>query len=422
METKGRHLLLVVADSATREDLTSQLEQLDFAIVAANGEDEASALLLCDEDEKTETAPFCMILIGLGCQGMLRRIEADPTLSAIPTLMIAEENELDRVAQSLEHGAEDVLRLPFNAALWKARIGAYLDKKQLRLQEESTLALLRLEHDLEIGHQIQASFLPDQGNVPQAPGWEIAVCFRPARQVAGDFYDAFPLTGNKIGLIVADVCDKGVGAALFMALSRSLLRAFAEQHRPLGWFDFSGDDFAAGMDKRDLVKRRRILLSAGASALLAVQLTNKYITDNHYEMNMFATTFFGVLDPATGVLSYVNGGHDPPVIIGQDGVIKQRLMPTGPAVGMLPDMGFDVEQCTLEPGDLLLAFTDGVSDARNPDRERFGVDRLLRILSEPIASASGLLHNIEERVYEHIGGASQYDDITMLAARRVPLS
>jgi sigma-B regulation protein RsbU (phosphoserine phosphatase) len=285
---------------------------------------------------------------------------------------------------------------------------------QMLLKRQEVLA--KFERDVHIGRQIQLDFLPRLEQLPQPPGWEIATYFQAAREVAGDFFDAFPIQ-NKIGLVVADVCDKGVGAALFMSLSRSLLRAFAEQHRPLSWLDEFGGDESAAM-KID-ARRRRKLLSAGTSALLALELTNNYIAQNHGEMNMFATIFFGVLDPATGVLTYANGGHPPPAIISELGEVKARLPATGPAVGMMPDMDFDIQQIKLEPGDTLFAFSDGVTDARSPDKKFFTEKQLLPLLAQPVSSATGLLERIKTSLEAHIASADQFDDITILAARRV---
>jgi len=173
-----------------------------------------------------------------------------------------------------------------------------------------------MERELEIARRIQASFLPD--NLPQPEGWELASRFEAAREVAGDFYDAFSLAGGKrIGLVVGDVCDKGVGAALFMSLFRSLIRAFADQHYSLGWMDLLASD-APGSNmaeplRSSSVSRRRELLTPGTTALKkAVVLTNDYIANNHGQTSMFATLFFGVLDPTTGTLTYINGGTSPP--------------------------------------------------------------------------------------------------------------
>jgi sigma-B regulation protein RsbU (phosphoserine phosphatase) len=277
--------------------------------------------------------------------------------------------------------------------------------------------LLKFEHDLQIGRQIQVDFLPDECQLPQPAGWELGARFQPAREVAGDFYDAFSLTHDKIGIVIADVCDKGVGAALFMSLSRSLLRAFAEQPHHLGWLDSLSDDNPR--DAKAANDRLRMLLSAGTSALIAVELTNDYIANNHGDMVMFATLFFGVLNPATGMLTYINGGHNPPVLVGPDGMVKARLAPTGPAVGMMPNSEFGIKQITLDPGDLLMTFTDGVPEARNPSGEFFTDQRLLTLLEQSDPSVGALLDRIQASLESYIGEADQFDDITMLALRRL---
>jgi sigma-B regulation protein RsbU (phosphoserine phosphatase) len=276
------------------------------------------------------------------------------------------------------------------------------------------------ERDLEIGRQIQASFLPEE--LPQLEGWQIASHFQAAREVAGDFYDAFKMAGGKrTALVVGDVSDKGVGAALFMALFRSLIRAFAEQHASLGWMDILESE-AAGAQNSTSVGRRRDLLSPGATALKkAVDLTNDYIAINHFKANMFATLFFGVLDPATGTLVYINGGHEPPLLIGPQG-IRSRLNPTGPAVGLLPGLVFNIEQVDIQPGDLLLVYTDGVTDALSPAGEAFGLDRLADLVQEPFTTAGGLLERIHVELSLHSDGIEQFDDITLLAVQWLTMS
>jgi sigma-B regulation protein RsbU (phosphoserine phosphatase) len=271
--------------------------------------------------------------------------------------------------------------------------------------------------DLEIGRQIQASFLPDE--LPQPAGWEIAAYFQAARQVAGDFYDVIQMAGGKrTGLVVGDVTDKGVGAALFMALYRSLLRAFAEQHSSLGWLDILASETAEAPGSNS-VGRRRELLSPGATALKkAVDMTNDYIAINHGKANMFATLFFGVLDPATGSLAYINGGHEAPLLIGSQG-IRSRLHPTGPAVGLLPGLAFNIDQIDIQPGELLLAFTDGVLDASSPEGTPYGSQRLARLVQQPCTTAAELLERIQTELAWYSAGMEQFDDITLLAARRL---
>jgi sigma-B regulation protein RsbU (phosphoserine phosphatase) len=270
-----------------------------------------------------------------------------------------------------------------------------------------------LEREMEIARRIQASFLPEE--LPQLPGWEIATHFQPARQVSGDFYDAFPLVQNRrLGLVIGDVCDKGVGAALFMALFRTLIRAFAQQHYTLRWMD----DFALEGLARPAERGRPALPSIGTSALKnAVELTNKYIALTHGSSNMFATLFFGVLDPSSGELLFINGGHEYPLLIDSSGV-KGQLVTTGPLVGIFPGAQFEIQSIDIEPGDTLVAFTDGVTEARSSNGEFFGRERLYALLAQPVSSAAELLDCIQASVQEHVAGADPSDDITLLAVRR----
>lgn len=289
-------------------------------------------------------------------------------------------------------------------------------RKLLSNKEGIVFGRPEIERDLVIARQIQAGFLPEA--LPALPGWEIASCFQAARQVAGDFYDAFDLAGGKrVGLVVGDVCGKGVSAALFMALFRSLVRAFADQHYSLGWIDLLGDSGQEAQAESRL-HRRRDLLTPGATPLKkAIDLTNDYIAIHHGKSNMFATLFFGVLDPVTGALNYINGGHEPPLLIGSNG-IKASLSPTGPAVGLFAGVEFSIAQVMMEPGDTLLVYTDGVLDTQNAAGAMFGEDRLQDLVKGPVASAEAFLDAIHDSLRIFMAGADQFDDITLLAVRR----
>jgi serine phosphatase RsbU (regulator of sigma subunit) len=269
-----------------------------------------------------------------------------------------------------------------------------------------------LNNELERGRQMQANFLPTQ--LLHRPGWEITAFFKPARQVAGDFYDVFELPGDRIGLVIADVCDKGVGAALFMALFRSLIRIFSGQISLDGVCALGDQElsnlFSSASDEMEADSRR-------IEALEAVQLTNNYISKNHGETGMFATLFFGVLEPASGVLTYINAGHEPPYIIGPDGV-KETLSPSGPAVGVMPHTEYEIQQAQLESGDTLVGYTDGIPDARSPHDQPFTKERLQSLFEQPVSSASDLLDQIIANLTTHIDNAPQDDDVTILAVRR----
>jgi len=272
-----------------------------------------------------------------------------------------------------------------------------------------------LDLELEKGREMQVNFLPAQ--IPQLPGWEIATSFKPARQVSGDFYDVFELPGGSIGLVVADVCDKGVGAALFMALFRSLIRVFSGQTAS------NGLALTCNLLPADPLGSTAAELSANTfdiDAMKAGELTNNYIALNHGDLAMFATLFFGVLDPQTGSLTYISGGHEPLFVIGQHGGVKQHLQATGAAVGIHPEIGFKIQQTHLEPGDTLLGYTDGVTEASSADGTFFSAERLVSLLKSPVLSANGLIEEIVSGLLAHTGEAPQYDDITLLAVRRKP--
>jgi sigma-B regulation protein RsbU (phosphoserine phosphatase) len=282
-----------------------------------------------------------------------------------------------------------------------------------QIMQQREKLLVKFENDVQIGRKIQTDFLPEK--LPQPPGCEVVSCFRPAREVSGDFYDAFMLPGSlHMGFVLADVCDKGVPAALFMAVIRSLIRSFCEQHVSFG----TGRPDEAGGPGENSVAHKLASLYSDLSALNAVVMTNSYIARTHSNLNMFATMFFGVLDPVTGLLTYINGGQEAPAIIGSDGVVKTRLDQTGPAVGMMPDSEFDLRQHQLDSGDTLYAFTDGVPDTRDADAAFFSEKRLFELLQEePVESAKALVARIETALRTHIGTAEQFDDITMLAVR-----
>lgn len=266
----------------------------------------------------------------------------------------------------------------------------------------------RLAREMEVARNIQRDFLPE--SLPVAMGVRLAAALEPARQVSGDFYDAFVLApAGTIVLVVGDVCDKGVGAALFMALFRSLIRASAD---PVG-----GGAIQMIGGRRTLV--RQALESATPADLLTrvASFTNDYIARLHGRTNMFATVFLGVLDPASGQLDYVNAGHEPALLIGPGGGLRE-LRPTGPALGLLPDREFTAGAAMLEPGDGFFAFTDGLVEARSPAGEVFGAAHLRDALRANNTSATTLVQGVLAAVHAFTGAAEPHDDVTLLAASR----
>jgi sigma-B regulation protein RsbU (phosphoserine phosphatase) len=289
---------------------------------------------------------------------------------------------------------------------------AVVFNNQLLLQRQEEL--LKFERDLQIGRQIQQGFLPE--TLPSPEGYQIAARFQPAREVAGDFYDAFMLGPDTMGFVVADVCDKGVGAALFMALVRSLVRVYSQQRYSVLAAEAAGASASAMTPVEDVPAAVGVTSKALQQAVI---LTNDYIGENHLNMNMFATMFAGVLNLKTGALAYVNGGHNAPILRTTSGSTV-RMPSKSPAVGMMPGFQFSVAHARLNPGDLLVVFSDGIPDARDPHQKFFTEARLLRMVEDTQASrtAEQIAGDIQEALAAHISTAAQFDDITLMVIRR----
>lgn len=396
---EARPKILIVDDEPFNVDyLEQELEDLNYSTVSAANGREALAQVAA---EKPDVILLDIMMPELDGFQVLERLKADPESRDLPVIVISAVNDLRSVVRGIELGAEDYLPKPFEPVLLRARLEASLEKKRLRDQEQ--LYLKGLERELEIGRQIQAGFLPEV--LPQPSGWEVAAHFQAAREVAGDFYDAFPLArGEKVGLVLGDVCGKGVGAALFMTLFRSLIRVSAMTY-------FTSAPPAPAVSEPSLNDDVALLGRI-------INLTNNYVARTHHRASMFASLFLGVLNLSSGALAYVNGGHEAPVILGPAGV-KSTLEPTGPIVGIFAGAKFNIKQAQLDPGDLLVVYTDGVTDALNSAGEMFGRENLTALLAQSAPSAPALLDGIESSLRTHVAGANQYDDITLLAVRRM---
>ncbi len=390
MNTEAGHLLVVDDNKVNRMLLEHHLRQQGHTIDSAvNGR---QAL------DKLRSDSFDLVLLDIEMPEMdgyqvLSTMKQDTQLRHIPVIMVTAVDEIASAIRCIEMGAEDYLPKPFDPVLLRARIGASLEKKHLRDKEQ--LYLKSLEREMEIGREIQAGFLPT--DLPKVPGWEIAACFKAAREVAGDFYDAFLLLDGSLVCVIGDVCGKGVGAALFMTLCRSLIRA-----------TFTSDVF----NRQDTH-----VLTTAERLHHVVSFTNNYIADTHGDANMFATVFIGTFNLQDGSVAYINCGHEPPLLLGKNGKLTS-LPPSGPAIGIIPDADFSVQEIAMEAGNLLFAFTDGIPDALNMEGVSFGHERLLEIARKGDATPAEFLKNIEEQLVQFIGTADQFDDITMIAVKR----
>lgn len=381
---------MVVDDVEVNRDLLSRrLQRMGHVVTTANDGQEALDLT---SDPSWDLIMLDVMMPVLDGIGALTALKANDSTRHIPVIMISANTELETVVKCIELGAEDYLPKPFDPVLLRARVGASLEKKRLRDREQARAR--RMQKDLEVGARIQRDFLPE--SLPTVPGYQFAARFEPAREVGGDFYDAFRLPDGAVALVLGDVCDKGVGAALFMALFRSLIRAVSASQ--------------IGSHTVEMLESR---------VLHAVTVTNDYIANTHGRANMFATLFVGALDPATGTIAYVNGGHEPPRVVRANGTVRTMLPPTGPAVGMLPEIPFTAGTIVLAPGETLLVLTDGITESRAPNGLLLGDDATDALLTAPADTVDVLLDRVLDAVHAHAAGEPAADDVTLLAIRRI---
>ena len=250
----------------------------------------------------------------------------------------------------------------------------------VREQEAEVRARERIEQELEVARLIQQNFLPKE--LPRLDGWQVAAYYRPARTVGGDFYDFIDLPNGRIGLVVGDVTDKGVPAAMVMAATRSVLRAAAQRL----------------LEPGDVLAR-----------------VNDTLCDE-IPPNMFVTCLYGVLDPGTGLLRYANAGHNLP-IVGSGGEVSE-LRATGMPLGLLPGMGYEEKEATIAVGSSVLLYSDGLTEAHDPAREMFGTPRVRERLAAG-AVADALISDLLADLDRFTGAeAEQEDDITLVALAR----
>ncbi|MGB7211435.1 MAG: SpoIIE family protein phosphatase [Gemmatimonadales bacterium] len=397
MTTPTTRVLIVGPASTERDGLSAQVGAEGYAVDIVGSE---AAM------PKLRAAPFDLVMVdaehaGAEGQRFLEALRRDAELASLPVVAVAAADDVATISRWLELGADDHLSRVSSPAMLRARLRAALDRRRLREAES-------LSREMAVARSIQQDFLPE--SLPETRGVTLAAALHPAREVSGDFYDVFMLPpSGAIAMVVGDVCDKGVGAALFMALFRSLIRASAD---PVG-----GGAIQMIGGRRTLVRQS---LEAATPADLLTRVagfTNDYIARLHGRTNMFATVFLAILDPMYGYFDYLNAGHEPALVVAPDGSTL-ALRPTGPALGLLPEQVFTTGQGKLERDHCLFAFTDGLVEARNPAGEAFGNERLYAALRLSGASAPAVVQGVVDAVRTFSGAAEPHDDLTLLAATR----
>ncbi len=259
--------------------------------------------------------------------------------------------------------------------------------ESVRLHAEE-LERQRMEKELAVGRQIQLSLLPEAG--PSIPGWEIAANYKAARQVGGDFYDFFVLSHDPYshGFVIADVTDKGVPAAIFMAMCRTMIRTTAFSH---------------------------------SSPSLALTKANGYIL-NDSRADLFLSAFYGTLDSRSGIMRFANAGHNPPFLLDCAGGEVREYRAHGTIIGAFDEIALEDHELTVQPGDYLLLYTDGLTEAAGDDGDIFGEDRLKQVLMDNNgASADEMIQAILDAIGDFTRNMPQSDDLTMVVLHRVAI-
>ena len=377
--------ILVVDDEPDLEPLVLQRMRRNIRsgkyefVFAGNG---VEALEKLDEDDDIDMVLSDINMPRMDGLTLLEQIPAvDPDVRSV---IISAYGDMKNIRTAMNRGAFDFVTKPIDFEDLQVTIDRTLRHlSEWREALSSRDKLVALQNELDVASKIQQSILPTA--FPKNDNYHIFANMEPARNVGGDFFDVFRLDNGKVGLAVADVSDKGVPAALFMMSSRTLLKGAA-----IG----SSDPGAVLREVNDLLNEENDTL-------------------------MFVTVLYAVYDPSNGDFTYASGGHDAPLVVHSDG--SSSLMPAtgGIALGVATDFQYEQTSVTLEPGDTVILYTDGVTEAMNGEGEEFGVERLGQVFaSAPPKDAREANRIVFESVSAFAGDTSQSDDITCLTFRR----
>ena len=386
---EGPRILVVDDNDDNRYTLTLYLDLEGYSKVetAQDGEEAIARL---------EVDAFDLVLLDVmmpkvdGYQ-VLTWIKGQARLRDLPVIMISALNEMSSVVRCIELGAVDYLPKPFNPTLLKARLGATLEKKRLRDEIDEHLA--RLEEELNAARKLQMSMVPQSFPAPSADfPIDLHASMEPAREVGGDLYDFFMTEDGKLCFLVGDVSGKGMPAALFMARAKSLIRIATDLMRSAN---------GTSAPPADIIAR-----------------VNRELCQDNGDM-MFVTLFFAMLAPATGEIEFCNAGHNPPYHLNGQGAVAIEGG-KGIILGVNPKAVYATGRLSLATGEGIYVFTDGVTEANNTAEELFGEPRLEAALRAAAASGSAeIVKSVAQAVRGFVGNALPFDDITMLAIRRL---
>ncbi len=385
MSINRPYKILVVDDEPDLEPLILQRMRRDirrrqYTFVFARNGLEALEKLGADE-----TIDLVLSDINMPQMDGLTLLSQIPNVSTdVRSVIISAYGDMKNIRTAMNRGAFDFVTKPIDFEDLRVTIERTLSHLlEWRDALESRNKLTVLQNELDIASAMQQSMLPN--HFPEDETFQVFGRMEPARNVGGDFFDILNRDHDRLGVVVADVSDKGVPAALFMMSSRTLIRA----------------------------------MSIGSATPGEVLASVNELLQEDNDSTMFVTLFYAVYDPENGMLTYANGGHNPPLLVHPDGSSEELPLTGGIALGLVSEFKYVERTLRLMPGDALILYTDGVTEAMNEELLEFGVPRLIKVFEvDPPSSAEDTTGRVFEAVHDFAGEADQSDDITCLVLYR----
>lgn len=370
---KGK--ILIIDDIQENIDLLSRyLEREGHTVVQASSATLAFTLM---EQHNFDMIMCDLIMPEVDGMAFLHKVKILEKYQDIPILMISALDEVEAVAEAIEAGAEDYLLKPFNRTLLRARIHSCLEKKTWRDREKHYLKLLK--NDLSAAAKLQESVLPQA--FPFHPQADLVAFIKPAAEVGGDFYDYFWVSPTQLAVLVADVSGKGLTGAFFMAMARTLIKAYARFHH-------------------DPCK--------------CLEVVNAILAENNEQM-MFVTLFYAIWDLSTHQLTYVNAGHCPAILLKEAGPYNLLSTQGGLPLGITSDSQYRSNIADFPPNAHLILYTDGINEAMDDQGNQYGYTRLYEVCQKwHKKSLEDKINEMIHAVKTFAAGAEQSDDITCL--------
>ena len=377
-----RPVVLAVDDTPENLDVVRGILVPQYKVKAVNN---GAAALKLAQKQPPDIILLDIMMPEMDGYEVCRQLKANPVTAEIPVIFLTAKDQTADEAEGFSLGAADYIHKPVNPPLLQARVKTHVAlKKSMDDMRDLSAALAvakeRMEVELNVGRDIQQSMLPDTALTCREV--DLRASMDAAREVGGDFYDYFMLNEQELCFCVADVSGKGVGAALFMAMSKLLIKSRA------------ADD----------LQPSKILTRVNSDLAM----------DN--PECMFVTVFLGTINLATGRINYTNAGHNPPLIKRASGEVEEVLEQHGPVLGIEEGRTYGQSSIDLGPGDVLLVFTDGVTEAMDSEDKLYSDERLVSTVRElDVITADSVLQTVSDSVDEFARGAEQADDITMIA-------